>query len=293
MKQILVSGLATIDMIYYLDNLPTDCTKYLAKDTLITVGGNASNASIAMSRLGGSVTLITTIGEDQFGDLILKELAGEKIKTDSILKRSKIRTSYSSVAIDSKGNRQIINHRSPELDLSEYCVIKENEFNAYLTDGRLPNASLLTLSEARNKNKPGVLDGEEPVCLKATKLASHIAFSRQGLSSFSNSSSILNGLRTAQNYSKNWVCVTNGEEGVFFLDDKELIQLKPPEVNAIDTLGAGDVWHGAFTLGLAHNQSEIQACKFANKIASNKCKVYGVKNESIYKEGLNAVPDLA
>ena len=283
MKHILVSGLVTVDMIYYLDNLPTDGTKYEAIDTLITGGGNASNASIAISRLGGSVTLLTTVGKDTFGDLILNELKAEKVRTHAIFKKLNLKTSYSSIIIDKKGDRQIINYRPTDLDFSTNSFIKERNFDAYLTDGRLPKATLLTLKDAKKRKKPGILDGESPVCLKAIKLASHIAFSRQGLSDFSNNSSILEGLKIAQQYSKNWVCVTSGEEGVFFLNANELVQLKPPKIIALDTLGAGDVWHGAFTLGLANNQSPIQACEFANYIASKKCEKYGGKNGAPYK----------
>ena len=286
MKQILVSGLATIDVIHYLDELPADGRKYKATNSLITGGGNALNGAVTISRLGGKVTLLTTIGDDAFGNLILKELKAEKVKTYAIFKNSTLKTSYSSIVVDQKGERQIINSRSPDLDFSGNQVMPEKKFHAYLTDGRLPNATLLTLKEARRRKKPGVLDGESPVCLNALKLASHIAFSRQGLSSFSNSSSISEGLKIAQNFSSNWFCVTNGEEGVFFLNGKELVQLKPPKVTAVDTLGAGDVWHGAFTLALAQNQPPIQACIIANTIASKKCTKYGGKNGAPYKEEL-------
>ena len=284
MKQILVSGLATIDVIHYLDELPADGRKYKATNSLITGGGNALNGAVTISRLGGKVTLLTTIGDDAFGNLILKELKAEKVKTYAIFKNSTLKTSYSSIVVDQKGERQIINSRSPDLDFSANEVMPEKKFHAYLTDGRLPNATLLTLKEARKRKKPGVLDGESPVCLNALKLASHIAFSRQGLSSFSNTSSISEGLKIAQNFSSNWFCVTNGEEGVFFLNGKELVQLKPPKVTAVDTLGAGDVWHGAFTLALAQNQPPIQACIIANTIASKKCTKYGGKNGAPYKE---------
>ena len=292
MKQILVSGLATIDVIHYLDELPADGRKYKAKNSLITGGGNALNSAVTISRLGGKVTLLTTIGDDAFGNLILKELEAEKVKTHAIFKNSTLETSYSSIVIDQKGERQIINSRSPDLDISANQVMPEKKFHAYLTDGRLPNATLLTLKEARKRKKPGVLDGESPVCLTALKLASHIAFSRQGLSSFSNSSSISEGLKIAQNFSTNWFCVTNGEEGVFFLNGKELVQLKPPKVTSVDTLGAGDVWHGAFTLALAHNQQPIQACIIANTIASKKCAKYGGKNGSPYQEELMLIDEI-
>ena len=230
---------------------------------------------------------MTTIGQDSFGDLILKELTEEKVKTHAISRKPNLKTSYSSIIINKKGDRQIINYRPTNLDFLNNKLIKEKEFHAYLTDGRLEKISLFTLKEARKKNKPGVLDGEAPVNPTAVKLASHIAFSLQGLTSFSNTSSIIKGLKIVKNYSDNWVCVTNGDEGVFFLDGKDLVQIKPPKIIALDTLGAGDVWHGAFTLALTHNKSPFHASEFANIIASKKCEKYGGKNVTPYKKELS------
>ena len=47
------------------------------------------------------------------------------------------------------------------------------------------------------------------------------------------------------------------------------------KVDVKDTLGAGDVWHGAFALGLAEGKNEIEAVKFANSAATIKCKSFG------------------
>ena len=58
-------------------------------------------------------------------------------------------------------------------------------------------------------------------------------------------------LKIVKNFASNFSCVTNGEKGVFFLDNDDLVQLKPPKINAKDTLAAGDVWHGAFTYAVS------------------------------------------
>ena len=247
MKHVLVSGLATVDMIFYMDELPAFEKKYRAKKALITTGGNAANASIAISRLGGKASLLTQVGQDFFGNLIMTELAAEKVETNRIDQKENISTAYSSIIIDKKGARQIINYRTDNLDFSKLSLGNQINYEAYLTDGRSKEITLATLREARKKNKPGILDAEEPVCHSAVKLASHVAFSRQGLSNFCNTSSILKGLKIVGHNSNNWICVTDGERGVFFLDNGKLVQLKPPKTKVVDTLGAGDVWHGAFS----------------------------------------------
>ena len=99
-------------MIFYMDELPAFEKKYRAKKALITTGGNAANASIAIARLGGKASLLTQVGQDFFGNLIMTELAAEKVETNRIDQKENISTAYSSIIIDKKGARQIINYRT-------------------------------------------------------------------------------------------------------------------------------------------------------------------------------------
>ena len=283
MNSILVVGLVTVDLIYYLNKLPSKGIKYFSKEQIKSTGGNASNASIAISRLGGSVTFVSTLGNDFFGNYILKELKSENINTNNIIVKNNINTSNSCVTVDSKGERQIVNYRSKNLDFEDNQFIKENNFNAYLTDGRLEKASIFILNEARRNNKPGILDAENPVSEKAVEIASHVAFSLQGLESFTNTSSVEKSLKIVKKLYKNFCCVTDGKNGVFFLEKNELVQIKPPKIKAIDTLAAGDVWHGAFTLAISLGTSLLSACKFANLAASKKCENLGGIKGSPYK----------
>ncbi len=86
MKSILVVGLVTVDLIYYLNKLPNKGIKYVSKKQIFSTGGNACNASIAITRLGGSATFLSSIGNDFFGHFIIKELKKENINTMGRLK---------------------------------------------------------------------------------------------------------------------------------------------------------------------------------------------------------------
>ena len=59
------------------------------------------------------------------------------------------------------------------------------------------------------------------------------------IESFTNTKSIKKALKIAKNFASNFSCVTNSEKEVFFLDNDDLVQLKPPKINAKDTLAAG------------------------------------------------------
>jgi len=68
-----------------------------------------------------------------------------------------------------------------------------------------------------------------------------------------------------------------------FLDNDDLVQLKPPKINAKDTLAAGDVWHGAFTYAVSIGTPIVNACKYANLAASKKCENLGGIKATPYK----------
>jgi sulfofructose kinase len=68
-----------------------------------------------------------------------------------------------------------------------------------------------------------------------------------------------------------WVAVTLGGDGVAWLDGSTTRHLRPPDVAVVDTLGAGDVFHGAFALALAEGRDEAAAIRFATAAAAAKC----------------------
>jgi sulfofructose kinase len=221
------------------------------------------------------VSIFAAIGRDDVGALILKGFQEEGIDTRLVIHLEDHQSSFSSIVIDKSGERQIINYRNTlgteNLDVLQKLPIQDG----YLADSRWNDAAVATLKLANKFSKPGVLDAEAPVSFEAVSEASHVAFSRQGLRNFTQHDDLLSGLRSLANKIDNWVCVTDGSAGVYYLDQGEPRNIQGPQVLAVDTLGAGDVWHGAFVLGLSEGKSEIDAIHFANLAAALKCTTFG------------------
>jgi sulfofructose kinase len=72
-----------------------------------------------------------------------------------------------------------------------------------------------------------------------------------------------------------WMAITDGPNGVWWTDKGEIRHTAAFAVEAKDTLGAGDVWHGAFALGLAEDMAEAQAVRYASAVAALKCMRFG------------------
>ncbi len=274
---VLVCGLLAADIVFNTDTIPTEAIKHRAKSASLICGGGGCYAALAINRLGGKPSLLARLGDDDFGKFVLSALHAENIDCKNVGADAQSQTPISSVVIDKHGERQIVNYRSQDPIAPEEDLYFDAPPRAVLVDGRWKEGSKHALDYAKAHNIPGVLDAEAPVSLETLTLASHIAFSRQGLSEFTSTDSIPDGLQKAAALASasGWVCVTDGENGTHLLSGNKLVTIPAPKIKAVDTLGAGDVWHGAFALQLAKGADEYNAAQFANVAAALKCSRHG------------------
>jgi sulfofructose kinase len=86
---------------------------------------------------------------------------------------------------------------------------------------------------------------------------------------------IAEGLGRMREQTGAWLAVTCGGEGVYWLDDGQVRHLPAFEVEVVDTLAAGDVFHGALALALAERRPIEAALPFAAAAAAIKCTRFG------------------
>lgn len=270
MTKILVAGMAVMDYVFFVDDFPTEAAKYRANDATVVGGGCAANAAVAIARLQGEPMLTSRFGDDAVGDVILADLRREGVNVD-LCDRTGDRSSYSSILVGRDGERQIVNFRGSNLTQSTAFISKAPKVSAVLADTRWTEGTVAAMELAKKQNVPGVLDIEAADTDDAFKAASHLAFSLQGLSYFCPDRPPAEALARIHGEFGGWVCVTLGSEGVLYHDQNGPGQIEGYQVDVLDTLGAGDTWHGAFTLALAEGQDEVSAAKFANAAAAIKC----------------------
>ncbi len=275
MAEVLVVGVAVVDFVFAVEALPDRPTKYRAQTATIVGGGCAANAAVAVARLGGQAKLGARLGDDGIGDMIVEDLRREGVDCSLVQRTAGARSSFSSVYVDNAGERQIVNFRGQDLTPETDWIAKAPKVAAVLADTRWSEGAKRALALAAEWGVPGVVDAEAPMDAAALVGASHVAFSREGLADFTGETRIEAGLKAADTYLPGWVCVTDGASGTFYLKNREIVQILPPEVTVRDTLAAGDVWHGAFALALAEGRDEETAIRFANIAAALKCTTLG------------------
>lgn len=291
MTLVLCTGVSVVDFVFSVAEMPREAIKYRAKDSTIVGGGCAANAAVAVARLGGEAWLAARIGDDVIADMMLKDLAAEHVNTSLIQRYDGKRSQFSSIFVTPDGERQIVSYR--DLTISQDPKWLENallpEFDVVLADTRWAKGTAAAMLRAREKNKPGVIDGEAPFAeaLEALPLATHIALSRQGIADLTGLGEFEPALRKAVDMTSAFVCATDGEHGVFWLEDGNMKHMPAFKVHAIDSLGAGDVWHGAFALALGQGQSERASIRFASAVAAIKCTRFGGRAGSPTLEEVN------
>ena len=285
MIRVLVVGMAVIDFVFEVESMPAAAEKYVASGAQVVGGGGAANAAVAIANLGGNALLAGRIGDDMVGELIVSDLQSRNVDCSLLQRTAGARSSYSSVLSDAEGERLIVNYRGENLSddaglIRQLANDASNRPSAVLADTRWHSGVVEAMTLARQLGVPGVLDAEPPLDPEVLKLASHIAFSRQGLESLTGSDDLHSGLQQVADTFDCWLCVTDGANGVYYLRDRKVRNVAAPEVAVVDTLGAGDVWHGAFAYALAVagvsvdqpvSEAEIEAIRFANATASITC----------------------
>ncbi|UWQ22635.1 PfkB family carbohydrate kinase [Jannaschia sp. W003] len=261
MARLLVAGLAVLDYVHHVDALPEGGAKFRSHAFERIGGGCGASAAVGAARLGGDVTLLTRLGDDGAGEELAAMLEG---RVRLVAARGG-RQPLSSIMIDAAGERMIVNYPG---DALPETVPPLPPFDALLTDCRWETAAEAALREAKARGLLAVIDGERFVPEALARLATHVVFSAPGLRDFAGCDDLRDALDAAAARLPGRVAYTDGPDGVRWHGGPHV---PAPEVRAVDTLGAGDLWHGAFALALARGEGLAGASAFANRAAALKC----------------------
>ena len=276
MAEVICVGVAFLDHIFEANPPTSPDSKTFATEYRQFGGGMAATASVAVALLGGRAVLWGRLGDDPAGRTILEGLTNRGVQTEFIRKIEGAQSPVSSVLIGEDGSRQAIVFPGRHLDNDPGWLPlgRIEETSAVLVDPRWPEAARLALERAKENHIPGILDadvGPEPVPRELVELSSHAIFSLAGLSQFTGTSDVDSGLQKVRKMTDGVVGVTAGSQGFYWLSDTGTVHIPALEVTAIDTLGAGDVFHGAFALAIGEGKDMETAAHFANIAAGLKC----------------------
>jgi sulfofructose kinase len=276
--QVVSAGIVALDDVYALTGPLRHGEKSRAATLQTVVGGNAANACLAISRLGGHARLVARLGADEAGASIRVWLEGEGVGMAFSRVVEGCRSSRSAIVIEPGGARTLFNYFDPAMPEEPDWLppVLPAGTGAVLGDTRWEAGARHLFTLARAAGLPAVFDGDRrPVDGGLVTLATHAVFSAQGLREWTGENDLETGLKSfagkAGGQSGHFVAVTDGAHGVYALAGGAIRHFPAYEIAAVDTLGAGDVWHGAFALALAEGMDEMRAIRFASAVAALKC----------------------
>jgi sugar/nucleoside kinase (ribokinase family) len=281
--RILCTGIIVLDEVYQVDEFPNPDGKVQANGFFVVNGGCAANAAVAVARLGGRAALAGPMGgpagEDGNGDRVLKALLRENVDCTACPRIDGLSTALSAIFINRRGDRMIVTYRDDRIaatlpDDPEAVVAAAD---AVLADNRYPAFVRPICAAARRRGRPVVLDGDRPTAEDDPlfRIATHVIFSSECLRETTGLADLGEGLRRIARRTDAFLAVSNGPDDVVYLAGGVLHRLPVFKIAAVDTLGAGDAFHGGFVLALAEGQSEMAAMRFGAAVAAIKCSRLG------------------
>src|SRR6476620_4485608 len=280
--RILCIGMPVRDLTFRVSGIPARGSKENASHFDEICGGNALNAAIGIVRLGGRASICGPMGDarEASSRFIFEQLAHEGIETEHIVHMPGLVTPISAVMVDPSGERTIVTFRDPELWKVHLPPVETllDDCAAILTESRCAEFCTDLCAEAQRRGIPVIVDVDRAMSLREGPLnaSSHLVFSSEPLQETADVTDDAQALKKIAKLTPSFLAGTRGPRGTIWLDEQGNIQETPAfPVHTVDTVGAGDVFHGAFTLAVTEGQELRQALRFASAAAALKCTRFG------------------
>ncbi len=272
-------GLTTLDFIYLSDRPLAENQKLVAQDYLAVAGGPATNAAVAFNYLGNQSKLITVIGQHPLTHLIRSDLGQHSLEIVDLIPEKTETPAISSIIVTAAtGNRAVISLNAVKSQADN--LISEDwltDIDLVLIDGHQLPVSLAIAKIAKSKQIPVVMDGGswKPGLEKVLSWVDYAICSANFYPpQCQNTDDVFNYLRDR---GISHIAITKGEQPIQYLSQGARLTVPIPPIKTVDTLGAGDIFHGAFCHYILQ-EDFATALKMAAKIASKSCQFFGTRN---------------
>jgi len=267
--------------IFQVEQMEPPPAKVMARNRCTVVDGMAISAACAFQKLGGQAQVWARVGQDAEADAMRDALTQEGIDASGLHTVLGARSSHAAVIVDAQGQRLVVPFHDPQVDTSPHWLPLHQLAQADLLhcDVRWPEGAQAALQAARTQGVPTMVDGDvapKAVLQRLMPLADYAVFSDAGLRVYTGEVDVQAALLQVAAMGHNLhVGASCGADGYVWVQDGRIFHAPAPQVQVVDTLAAGDVFHGALALAILEGQDMATAARFACTAASLKCTQFG------------------
>lgn len=272
MKKVLCIGHTAYDITVLTDGYPKENIKYRVEKRIECGGGPASNAAYLLGKWGVTTYIASIVGNDIYGKRIKKEFEEAGVDTTYLELSDKFKTTSSFIIVNKKNaSRTVFTYRNPQMKMSDveidvspdYILVDAQELDLSLKMiEKYPNAvSILDAGRAKYAN------------IKLGKVVDYLVTSRNFAEDFTGVKIDVNDINTINSvYNlmekdfKGNIVITLEEHGCLYKDPSDdHVKLMPGyKVEAKDTTGAGDIFHGAFVYAVMNDYGYSDIMRISN-----------------------------
>lgn len=278
--RIVVVGSSNTDMIVQVPRLPQTGETVLGGQFSMAPGGKGANQAVAAARAGGSVTLITRVGNDLFGRRAIEGYEQEGIDVSRISTDPKEATGVAFILVGSQGENTIAVAPGANLSMTPDTVLQAEAViasaNVLLVQLEIPLSVVRTAIEIASAANVRVILNPAPAQTLDDTLLRHVSI----LTPNETEASLLTGIQVHDESSideaahsllargVSTLIITLGSRGIYVASSDFNGFIEGFTVEAVDTTAAGDVFNGALAVALTQGWAPAQAYRFANAAAA-------------------------
>lgn len=273
-------GLSTVDLCYLVPGYPAEDSKATALDQATAAGGPATNAAVAYSFLSdGRAHLVTALGGHWLTRLIRDDLAAHRVRLTDLAPEHQASPPASSIVV----SEQTASRTVVSLDATRILAPAPDapsdllgSAGVVLVDGHLPAAGIAVATAAGAVGVPVVFDGGRWKDVHSDLLPHiDVAIVSNRFAPPGSDGDVPGFLRR---YGIERGAITNGAGPIEYWSDNTKGTVTVPEVSAVDTLGAGDIFHGAFCYFYQRDRDFIRALADGAEVAAASCTRFGTRS---------------
>lgn len=293
-RSIVVIGSSNTDMVVKTRRLPLAGETILGGDFFMNPGGKGANQAVAAARLGGSVSLVASLGNDIFGREAMAQFNREGIETGHVYFHEGKPSGVALIVVDEKGENQIVvaggANSAMGLEMIDRAKSHVQQAGVLLMQLEVPLEVVQYAATIGGAHGVCVILNPAPACDLPRTLLEQVRI----ITPNETEASLLSGIEVSGTASAHkaaaiirakgvdTVIVTMGEKGAYVLNDQIQRLVPAPKVRAIDSTAAGDVFNGALAVAIAEGRDIVTAVEAACEAAAISVTRLGAQASAPY-----------